>query len=176
MCLWEGRAAYQLIELWMLCACVGSSRILWLFSCYLFLLSLWGFGGFDECLFCLKIVWGLGWVRESPLSYLGPQLGGGFVESDPMAGWKTSRGESFCKFDPKLSIFSFGVYVDAPLFPYSSLFPQDIIQGVFGVHPVTTYIAWVSTKEFWIFMGIKETYSSILGINFSNLNIPMCVK
>ena len=68
------------------------------------------------------------------------------------------------------------VYADAPLFPYSSLFPQDIIQGVFGVHPVTTYIAWVSTKEFWIFMGIKETYSSILGINLSNLSNPMCVK
>ena len=87
-------------------------------------------------------------MRESPLSYLGPQLGGGFVESDHMAGWKTSRGESFCKFDPKLSIFSFVVYADAPLFPYYSLFPQDIIQFVFGVHHINTYIAWVSTMEF----------------------------
>ena len=65
-----------------------------------------------------------------------------------MAGWKTSRGESFHKFDPKLSILSYNVYVDAPLFMYSSLFPQDIIYVGFGVHHVTTYIAWVSTKEF----------------------------
>ena len=87
-------------------------------------------------------------MREPPLSHLGPQLGGGFVKCKHMVGWKTSRGESFCKFDPKLSIFSFDVYADAPLFPYSSLFPQDIIQGVFGVHPVPTYIVWVSTNDF----------------------------
>ena len=98
--------------------------------------------------FFLNNFWGLGRVREPPLSHLGPQLGGRFLMFEPMAGWKTSRGESFCNFDSKLSIFSFDVYVDAPLFPYSSLFPQDIIQGVFGVHPITTYIAWVSTKEF----------------------------
>ena len=82
------------------------------------------------------------------MSHLGPQLGSVFVKYEPMAGWKTSRGESFCKFDPKLSIFTFVVYVDAPLFPYSSLFPQDIIQVFLGVHHVTTYIAWVSIKEF----------------------------
>ena len=86
-------------------------------------------------------------MREPPLSHLVPQLGGGFVKCDPMVGWKTSIGESFYKFDPKLSIFSFDVSANAPLFTYSSLFPQDIIQAVFGVHPVTTYIAWVSTKE-----------------------------
>ena len=86
-------------------------------------------------------------MREPPLSHLGPQLGGGFVKCDPMDGWKNSRGESFYKFDPKLSIFSFVVHADSPLFPYSSLFPQDIIQGVFGVHPITTYIVWVSTKD-----------------------------
>ena len=87
-------------------------------------------------------------MRESPSSHLGPQLGGGFVKCEPMFGWKTSIEESFCKFDPKLSILSYDVYADAPLFYYSSLFPQDIIQVVFCVHPVITYIAWVSTKEF----------------------------
>ena len=87
-------------------------------------------------------------MRESPLSHLGPQPGGGFVKWELMVGWKTSRGESFYKFDPKLSICSFVVYVDAPLFPYSSLFTQDIIQVFLGVHHVTTYIAWVSIKEF----------------------------
>jgi len=148
MFLWEGRAIYKLIELWMLCACVGFRRLLWLGSRYLFFLSFWGFRGFDECFFFSAIVWASEWVRESPLSHLGPQLGGGFVESDPMARWKTSRGESFYKFDPKLSIWSFIVYVDAPLLPYSSLFPKDIIQVFLGVHLVTTYISWVSTKEF----------------------------
>ena len=81
-------------------------------------------------------------MREPPLSHLGPQLRGGGLKCEPMVGWKTSRGESFFKFYPKLSIFSFVVYADAPLFPYSSLFPQDIIQVVFGVHLVTTYISW----------------------------------
>ena len=115
-------------------------------------------------------------MRQLPLSQLVPQIGGGFVKCEPISRGKTSRGESFYKFDPKLSISSFDVYVDAPLFPYSYLFPQDIIQAVFGVHLVTIDIVWVSTKEFWSFLGIKETCSNILGINVSNLNSPVCVK
>ena len=155
MCLCARRVSYKLIEFWMLCAFVGSSMLLWLVIHYLFLLILWRFGGFDDCFFFSSIVWGLIWVRDIPLSHLGPQLGGGFVKSEPMDGWKTLRGESFYKFDPKLSIFSFVVYADAPLFPYSSLFPQDTIQVSFGVHHVTTYIACVSTKELLRFLNIK---------------------